>query len=291
MTSLSTLIARRFIATPNVYAIQNRNGSWRPARAFNPETGKHDGPDLPFTKQIIDSHLAGEQTIGHYLVNSNNECKIFAFDIDLIKDEAPWIQYPSSKDIESLEEKFGDDMERKNAAWEHLVRLGKRTGIPREIWQDKKHPSRPYLLRQMRGMVEMLSQRISRELDIPVVSEISGLKGVHVLAMTGMIPAADARALAMSVIESFDRFVPDRGNNFFRDTLTDPEEGFPTLEVEIYPKADTINRYGNLLALPLGVNQKAPNTKKFFIDQRAAHTLITPRKDPEALLETGQPWA
>jgi len=39
------------------------------------------------------------------------------------------------------------------------------------------------------------------------------------------------------------------------------------------------------------VNQKAPNSRKFFIDQRAPHATIVPRKDPESLLEGGDPWA
>lgn len=290
MVTLPTLIARRFIATPHVHALQAKSGAWYPAREYNPATGKHDGPDLPFTKQVIEDHLAKKKTVGHYLINQDNNCKLFAFDLDLVNHDTDWISYPSDKDIASLEMKFGDDRDRMQIAWEHLMRINRQTGNPRELWQDKQHRSRPYLMRQMRGLAEMLSQRIHKELEIPVAVAYSGNKGLHVYGFTGMLPAADARALALEILDSFDRFTSVKGRNFFADTDTDPETGYPTLEIEVFPKQDTVNAYGNLMALPLGMNQKAPNSRKFFVDQRSPQSTIVPHNDPETVLEGGDPW-
>lgn len=292
MASLPGLIAKRFIARPEVYALQSRTGAWRPSYAWNPAEEKFNGPVRPFTKAVIEDHLAGKQTAGHYMVNTEGNCKLFAFDLDLVDNVEPWIKYPGAEDIESLEEKFGDDMERKNAAWLHLVSLGRREGNPRELWQNKQHPSRQYYLRQMRGLAEMLSQRIFKELDIPVAVDYSGFKGVHVYGWHGMLPATDSRTLALEILDSFDRFTAHRGDSEFRDTEEDPETGYPTLSIEVYPKQEKIREggFGNLMALPLGVNQKSPKSRKFFIDQRAPHATITPRKDPLPLLERGNPW-
>lgn len=293
MATLPGLIAKRFIARPEVYALQSpKTGAWRPSYSWNPADQKYDGPVRPFTKEVLEDHIAGKHTVGHYMVNTEGNCKLFAFDLDLIDGEAPWIQYPSARDMESLEDKFGDDLERKNAAWEHLIKLGRHSGNPRELWQHKTHPSRQYYLRQMRGLAEELSQRIFKELEIPVAVDYSGFKGVHVYGWHGMLPAADSRTLALEILDSFGRFEAFRGESEFRDTVEEPDTGYPTLSIEVYPKQEKIREggFGNLMALPLGVNYKAPKSRKFFVDQRSPHATIVPRKDPIPLLEHGNPW-
>lgn len=291
MPTLIGAVAKRFIAQPEFYAVQR--SAWYPSRAYNPETEKYDGPLQPLTADLIKAHLDGTKTLGHYMVNRDNDTKLFAFDLDLVDHDAPFITYPSAESVAKIDENFADDPERRDAAYEHLLKIGRQSGNPRELWQDKQHPSRPYYLRQMRGLAEMLSSRIHTELGIPVACEYSGFKGLHVYGFTGMIPAGEARALAVEILESFSRFEKTRGENFWADNaLADPDSGFPTLEIEVFPKQDTVSAdgFGNLMALPLGRNQKAPKTKKFFLDQRAPHATIKPHPDPLALLTSGNPW-
>lgn len=292
MPTLIGMIAKRFIATPAYYAVQSNTGSWRPSYAWNPDTQHYDGALQPMTPKVIEDHLEGRSTFGHYLVNRDKQTKLFCFDLDLVNHDAPWLRYPGAQDMASLEEKFGDNQDRLTEAWEHLLRLGRRDGNPRELWQDKKHPSRPYYLRQMRGLAELLSQRIRSELDIPLICEYSGFKGLHIYGLTGPIGAGEARTLALAVLDSFERFEPVRGDSVFRDTEEDPEIGFPTIEIEVFPKQDEVKSdgFGNLLSLPLGRNRKNPGVKKFFLDQRAPHATIAPHPDPYRLLETGDPW-
>lgn len=279
--SLAGLIAKRFIARPDVHARQGKNGAWRPVEA-------------PFTKELIDQHLAGEITVGHYVVNQNQQSKLFCLDVDLrdhTKDWVGWwIEHPSGKDFDSLMERFPEPGPEQDAAWMALTNIYG-ADSPRELWADKTHPSRPYWLDQMKTLSEMLAQRIWKECEIPVTVEYSGSKGFHVNGHTGLINAADARLLGVTVLESFERFALHKGKNFWVDTTEDRHESFANFEIEVFPKQDTVDEghFGNLIALPLGRNLKAPQSKKFFFDQREGR--IKPHPDPLALLTGGNPWS
>src|SRR5687767_4638892 len=89
---LAKAFARRFIQRPDVKAVQlDRDaghlsqGDWFPDTKIDPAK-RPNSPHLPhgFNMDHLLAHLAGERTYGHYLLNSADECKMFAFDIDLI---------------------------------------------------------------------------------------------------------------------------------------------------------------------------------------------------------------
>lgn len=294
MSSLTGLVAQRFIARSNAYALQKGFGGYVPAREKDNEDGTH-GANFRMSGKLIEQHIAGEITMGHYMVNESGNAKLFALDIDLRDANGKWIPTPSAKDFESAEKLFGDDPEKLEEAIAHLRKP--QGGNPRELWQDKKHPARPYYLRQMKAVADEFSQRIWDEFngEIPVACAYSGFKGIHVYGFTGMAPAADIRALGQAVIESFDRYRPQKGGNFWLDKEEDPEKGFRNFEIELFPKQDAVREdgYGNLMRLPMGVNKKAPKGRAFFIDQRPGVADIKPRNmaDTIELLESGNPWA
>lgn len=72
-TALRKLLAQRFIQRTDVKAVQDTNG-------YHPDKTK-------FTAQDVLDHLHGKRALGHYLLDTENKCKLFAFDIDLVKDK------------------------------------------------------------------------------------------------------------------------------------------------------------------------------------------------------------
>lgn len=72
-TPLRKLIARRFIQRTDVKAQQDSNG-------YHPLKAK-------WAPEDIDRHLKGERSYGHYLLDTNNKCKLFAYDLDVVKEK------------------------------------------------------------------------------------------------------------------------------------------------------------------------------------------------------------
>lgn len=259
---LITLISRRFIQRRDVKAQQSNSGAWTPVREGQPPV------DLPWRKSDLVSHLAGEQTFGHYLLDQDSNCKLFAFDLDLTK-TGHWHEL---------------DVENENPPLHELN--------PREAWLDRGHPARPFLKSQMRMLSNQLAKAIKDLLDIPCAVAFTGYKGMHVYGFTGSVPAKDAREAATIVLDSVGCWTPSRGKAFYSHTSTDPLDCYDNFSLEVFPKQDTLDGkdYGNLMRLPLGRNLKAPANPTFFIDSKAAYVELRPHPDPVALLESGNPW-
>lgn len=270
--AVANLIAKNFIARRDVKAVQWSTGAWSPHQEYDPTTRKHDGPRIPWSRDDLNSHLEGSKTFGHYLLNPDNQCKLFAFDIDLEKNDEKTNfigQWPE----------FGDE------------------GAPpvihtfdaREAWLDRSHPSRSWQKLQLKTVAHRLAKSITEDLELPCAVAYSGGKGVHVYAFTGLIPAADAREGASIVLDSVGGWKPSRGDNFFRSIDRNPVTGFPNLSIEVFPKQDglTDGGLGNLMRLPLGRNLKSKDPT-FFVDMTAPLAQLTP-VDPEFAL-AGNPW-
>ena len=264
------------IARPDVRAVQLDNGEYRP---------QHQ----PFDKQVLLDHLSGTKTYGHYLVNANDECKFFAFDIDLRKQGyVPRIKNGAGQFFNF--EKLPDTDP---------------PGAPlRDLWGSRKAgPARDFLKLQMKMLANQLMSKISSELEIHTAASYSGSKGVHVYGFTGKTTATLARQGASIVLDSLrhskmGHWEVERGNNFFKYVgHGNPDEhdtNGSQFSLEIYPKQDSVEGkekgLGNLLRLPLGVNRHSPKLDKgFFLDMRTALTEFTPRDAVEALTITN-PW-
>lgn len=300
---LAKLFASKFIQRPEVKAIQlDRSGGglsqgdWFPDTRINKER-RPNSPHFPlgFTMPHLLAHLEGQRTYGHYLLDDDSMCKLFAFDIDLEKggtwvDQPDWSQVPEEINADPAAEE----------AWyqqtcvKHVVEA---TGQPnlRDLWVDRSRtaaPARNFMKGQMKQLAHMFASKIV-ELEIPCAVAYSGSKGIHVYGFTGTLPASEVREAAMLVLDMIDEFEPMRGKNFFQHKNDDPIHGFKNFSVEVFPKQGSLDgkTLGNLMRLPLGTNWKNPKDPTFFVDMTSPLAELRPHADPIALLEGGNPFA
>ena len=268
---MANLIAKNFIARRDVKAVQWTTGAWSPHQEYNPETRKHDGPRIPWSRDDLNAHLAGTSTFGHYLLNTDDECKLFAFDIDLEKND-------EAKNFVGQWPEFIEDAEPTIHTFD-----------AREAWLDRSHPSRNWQKLQLKTVAHRLATVITEDLELPCAVAYSGGKGVHVYAFTGLITAADAREGASIVLDTVGGWKPSRGDNFFRSEDRDPITGFPNLSIEVFPKQSTLadKDLGNLMRLPLGRNLKSKDPT-FFVDMTSPLAQMVPVDPIHAL--AGKPW-
>lgn len=264
--SVVKLFASKFIARHDIKAIQRRNGD------YNPVNSK-------ITRQDLLDHLAGTYTYGHYLLNTNSQCKLLAFDIDL----EPTGLLPT--------------IIAENGWWANFV-----PGNPREVWRTRSNQvERAFLKYQLRSLAEKLARLVRDLLEVPCAIAYTGTKGLHVYGFTGLMDAKDVRYAAEIVIEEYGKLEPYRGNHFFRHKLEiderraqDPYLSYDQLAVEVFPKqTDMSNKtHGNLMRLPLGRNLKNPKDPTFFLDLRSnfGENCFSPR-DPVEVLNLHDPWA
>jgi len=241
----------------------HKPGAYHPVKRY--------GHHLPLTLKDIQDHLAKKQTYGHYLMDSANNCRVFAFDIDLNK--KGW--YPVRPEVEGNEEAIEF-----NAM---------------EYWRSRKPGfPRDWIKYQFRMLSEMLAASIRRELQLPALISYSGSKGMHVYALTGQaITGEQARAGIDIVLDSLGCFVPKgHGRNFFQHVNQMPVTGYPNFTIEIFPKQERVDdkqeRLGNLMRLPLGRNKKTTDPT-FFVDCRKPMYQLLPL-DPYVALTTLDPW-
>jgi len=262
-TEVTNLLASRFIQRKDVKAVQ-RGDIYYPDRSR-------------WTRADLEAHVSGEKSFGHYLVGTDGQCKLFAFDIDLMKwDERNTRAQPTWVPID--ENGYNADAEPK-------------TLQPRDAWQHPKAPPelRRFLVAQMRGVADLLAT-LTADLGIDVAVSYSGSKGMHVYGFTGAAPAHDVRGAAMDIIDIAGCFEPLRGKNFFRHASDDPRTGHGCIEVEVFPKQDDLSGkdLGNLLRLPLGVHTKSGKRAHFVTLNSHVDELV--ELDPVVALEGGSPW-
>lgn len=200
---------------------------------------KNDSELVPWAMQDIVDHIEGRKTYGHYVVSPEGTCRVIVFDVDLRAKANP---------------ERGEDP----------IMFDGSEIDPREVWSGPGGPAKKDLALQLRALTEGFARRGKKLFDLPVMVSYSGAKGMHAyVCLERGTQAAEAREMAHLLIESFDgAIVPDKGKNFFRH-----EFGYPALSVEVFPKQDTVggDGFGNLVRLPLGVNQKSGKAG-FFLD-------------------------
>jgi hypothetical protein len=260
---IANLFASKFIARPDAKAIQFRNGAWSPHCEVNPETGKHDGPRIPWRREDLNAHLAGTKTFGHYLLSKESKCKLFAFDIDLEKVGC----LPAGPYFAENEPDFYEEADLRGA------------------WLNRAHPGRDFMKLQFKQLAHELMSAIWTELELPCAAAYSGGKGIHVYAFTGLISAEEAREGAQIVLDSIGKFKPLKGEHFFKPTEYD------NLTVEVFPKQSSLDGkdLGNLMRLPLGRNLKSSDPT-FFIDMATSPLAVMKPTDPVHALTTQNPW-
>lgn len=273
---IAKLFASKFIARSDIKAIQRNNGDYNPV-------------DSPFTMPDMLAHIEGQQTYGHYLLNTDNKCKLFVFDIDLDKPD-------TDKDGNITVPRYVPSEVDADGWWANFV-----PGNPREIWLDRSRiMERNYFKFLLRGMAGKLARTIHEQLDIQTAVAYTGSKGVHVYGFTGLMDAKDVRDGAQIILDELDLFVPVRGQHFVKhkdvekDGRIDYMESFHGLTVEIFPKQVTLDgkSHGNLCRLPLGRNKKNIKDPTFFMDLRGnfgEQSFMV--RDPLDALTTLDQWA
>lgn len=287
---LAALIAKKFIQRRDVKAEQSSNGDYHPV-AIRDSQGNVVSYE-PFGMTNLRDHMSGARTFGHYLIDSNDKCRLFAFDIDWEKNRDPsaaepngytgtWCQLP---DLSGLTEDVSNE--------QYNAMVQRYSYDARAAWRDRGHPARAWQKMKLRGLSELLARTIAEEFEIPVAVAYTGAKGLHVYGFTGEISAGEAVEAANLVLALAGGFTPLRGKNFYATEDQDPLTGYPGLSIEVFPKQASVKNggFGNLMRVPLGRNKKNPNDPTFFVDQRAPLGTLAPHPDPVALLESGRPW-
>lgn len=280
---LAVLFAKRFVQRRDVKAVQFTSGAYVPDRELkNRQTQQPDpgrfGP-LGFQMQHLHQHLTGTATYGHYMLDHEDQCRLFALDIDLEQNNPKTGHtgyYLPLPPFTSPEE----------AAAAAPVPLD-----VREAWTDRASPARPWLKYQMGMLARKFCRIITEELGIPTAAAYSGSKGIHVYGFTGPIPASQVREAALFVLDFSDEWTLKKGQHFFGHKVEDPALGYQNFSIETFPKQDTLEGkdLGNLMRLPLGRNLKS-NDPTFFLDLTTPPGVMQPHLDPVRLLETGDPF-
>lgn len=241
-------LGTRFVERRDVKAVQGEGIPWQPVRQ-------------PFVLQDFVDHLDGRRTFGHYMVGANDDCKLFAYDIDL---NAKGF-YPDPHDGKPVE------------------------CNPRLVFNTPDHPGREWFIIQLRGLAEGLAIRINRLLNIPVAIATTGSKGLHVYGFTGPRPADICRQLGIEILDGFGCFEAFRGECFFRHREQNPL-GYGNLSIEVFPKQGSIQGkdLGNLMKLPLGVHRET-GQRSTFITTKVGMNVLAPM-DPLAALTGTLPW-
>lgn len=271
--SAAGLILDAFVQRRDVYALQNPDGSYRPIHQ-------------ELTEQIVQRHLDGQITIGHYTADPHGLTRVLAFDVDL-ETEGTWTRYPLPEQYPAL---AGDELDRWMAS--HCQNIAY---APREAWRDRTHPSRGFVKYMLRQVSEALAYGLRTELGLHTAIAYSGSKGVHVYGFTDPVDVAEARAgceLALDAAGALlgGTFELHRGKNFYK-LYSGPAWG-DSFAVEIFPKQSSMEgrKLGNLMRLPLGVNLKNPADPCFFIDRTTAYTHLDPAP-AEVALDRSRAWA
>lgn len=286
---LSVQFARRFVQRRDVKAVQFNNGAYIPDRELKnrhtqqPDPGRY-GP-LGWQMQHLQQHLAGTHTYGHYLLDQENNCRLFALDIDLEKgnkeNPTPGYWIPNVEWHEGMDE----------ATWE--VSAQPVACDPRATWADRSATgARMWFKSQMSILARRFCRIIQEELGLPCAAAYSGSKGVHVYGFTGPRQAAEVREMALYILDFTDEWDLHRGQSIFKHRNQDPFLGYQNFSIEVFPKQASLEGkdLGNLMRLPLGRNLKSQDPT-FFLDFNTPIATLAPHPNPVQLLTEGNPFA
>lgn len=286
LVQVSNLIASKFIRRVSPAALQISGGDYRPLR------NKEKNSEEPFSRKMLESHLTGVATYGHYLLGTDDTCKLFVLDLDLNKEgylPTVFYRYDPETDTANYDEWF--------SSFQYVPDL-------RAAWHDRTNlPGREYVKRQMRMLAQLLCGSVYHYAKIPTAAAYSGNKGFHVYGFTGVQDANLVREIAEIIVNSFGYWEPYKGQSFLRDSrcqfvpdwTTSPDFNpgyFANWTLEIFPKQTSLDGkdLGNLTRLPLGVNLHHPQDPTFFIDLTSSFDQLKP-VDPIHALTVTDPFS
>jgi hypothetical protein len=268
LRTLVGLLGKRFVQRKDVKSWQQENGVWLPDRS-------------PMTMADFEAHLAGTKTMGHYLLDHEGNCKLFAFDLDLVKHARACVDTTCkgcAVMFPAMElSKSGNPQTRTDVA--------PYMGIPRDLWRGDDQEVKRSLFIQLNCLAQGLALRTHKMTGLPVAIATSGGKGLHVYCFTGSMPAVYVRQVAHGILEEATVYEKFRGDNFWRHQFA-----YEVLDIEVFPKQDTLNGkdLGNLMALPLGIHRLTKKPKAFLSMKGRLDKMM--KMDPEHALSGDLPW-
>jgi hypothetical protein len=200
-----------------------------------------------FTLSDFRSHLFGDRCLGAYLLDRDSMVRCIAFDVDLLSDNpvpgepgqrrgAPW--YP----IHDL----ADD----GAVGELDLEL--RRGDLEKALHDPDDEAHRWACSLVQSAVMMIKDKVYETLGLVSTVIVTG-GGAHVFVPFGeLIPAAEGRAMAHSVMDGLTNF-HRKSESFYTNSLDDP-----SIDIEVFPKQDFLTdpeSLGNLIRLPFGMHE------------------------------------
>ena len=254
--------------------MQHDTGEYKPMRT--PSAAGKPAVDIPWSDELLAQHLAGEKSLGHYMIGAGDKTKLIAFDIDLEKNSKPGAPHPFQGvwvDESGVEHEFD----------------------ARESWKDRAHPAREQLKTALMWTAVTIAATAERELGLRVAAAYSGNKGVHVYCWPNHFKPMSAEMAydgAALIMDEIGEFVASRGHNFFRHQDQTPGNILRNVTIETFPKQPKVGNesgYGNLMRLPLGRNLKNPRDGAFFLDLKAPfHTMS--KIDPVVAMSDFPTW-
>lgn len=261
-------LVKLLVVRGDAYAKQFPDGTY-----INPVKNS-SGQVLPWTRELLHSHLDGVETFGHYAMKID-QAKYFCFDLDF-KKLAKIPVYPS------LENGPEDNKELDRWLANNCTHMAIN---PRQLFASD--PDNEWLRWQMRTTAELMVQQITDVLGVKSLASFSGNKGVHVYGFPEpgkLLPAATLRSLARNVMENMGHYWTQKNasGTFWKGASLDPT--ISLFEVEIFPKQDYVapGAYGNLMRMELGVHQKS-GKPGFFLDLSADSMDLVPANPLEML--------
>jgi hypothetical protein len=260
VAELTKLLGTNFVQRRDVKAWQRDNGEWFP-------------DETPMSLADFTAHLDGSKTMGHYMVDQEDHCRLFAFDIDL-RSHKDAFQGP-------CEYTWCEEQGVHKHGWIY----DQQEKWLRDEWLKDESPFKERLTIQLRCMAEGLALKAARKYSVPVAICDSGGKGLHVYVFTGPIPAEMAIQMGDECLDEAG-LGPTRGTNFYQHAHGE----YQSLEIELFPKQASLDgkKLGNLMKLPLGVNRKTGRRSE-FISCRAGYNRLVPM-DAERALTGDLPW-
>lgn len=206
-----------------------------------------------YTLSDFRSHLYGDRCLGAYLLDPDSMVRCIAFDIDL-KDDGDYFLI--------------DDAEVDLVVQHH--------GNLEAALHDADNPAHPWACSLVSSTATFLKREIYDALALCSTVIVTG-GGAHVFVPFGTpLPAAEARAMAHSVMDGIPTFAR-RSENFYGNDVKSP-----SIEIEVFPKQDALtdsDSLGNLIRLPFGHHECGIRTYALDTSNPMAPSWNLPKAD------------
>lgn len=196
-----------------------------------------------FTVADFRNHLFGTQCLGAYLLDSDSMVRCIAFDIDL-KGDADYFVMGDMADPDPWGEAVGT-----------LDPDIRHHGDLEAALHDESNEAHRWACSLVQSTAAMITKEVGDSLGLASTTIVTG-GGAHVFVPFGhLLPAAEGRAMAHSVMEALPVF-NRRSENFYGGAGGG-------LEIEVFPKQDALTdpeSLGNLIRLPFGTHERGMRT-------------------------------